>query len=65
MEPWAAPRKKKKLYASEALSPAPLRVLVNGHLPRESRQSRLSEGDTGDNEVKPGLCTVSWNLPYG
>jgi hypothetical protein len=30
--------------------------LLNGHLPRVSRQSRLSANDNGDNEMM-GLCT--------
>ena len=33
--------------------------LVNDHLPRVSRQSRLSAKDKGDNEVK--LADVHWS----
>ena len=32
-------------------------LLVNDHLPRVSLQSRLSPNDTGNNEIKLGLCT--------
>ena len=50
MEPWAAAR---KLYGSVKVPPAPVRVTANSHLPRISRQSRLSTNDKGD-EIVPG-----------
>ena len=38
--------------------------LVNGHLSRVSRQSRLSANDRGDKDMVPGLCSdlLTFNL---
>ena len=37
--------------------------LANGHLPRVSRQSRLSANDEGDNEMIPGILQKSARRP--
>ena len=52
MEPLAAAKNASKLgwRCHQILSG----FLANGHLPRVSRQSRLSANDKGDNEIIPG-----------
>ena len=55
MDPWTAAKKSFTLVwlCHQLLSGS----IPNSHLPWESRQSRLSANDIGDNEMIPGVCT--------
>ena len=52
----------KKLQASVAVLPAPVRVTIHYYLPRVSRQSRLSANDKGNNEMIPGAVHRSHGI---
>ena len=59
MEPSLRP---KNLRAGVAVPPAPVRVPIQGHLPRKSCHSRLSANDKGDNEMMPGAVLRNPNI---